>query len=195
VTTAQPYPVVNRIPEDQPFVVRHSRRKRGVLVGSVALALEVMMVGIAGLVLVGRAADGTGLEIGDALIALAGIAVVFAAVFGGFFLFQTSGGPVLAAGPAGLWIRTRPTRGQAIWLPWEAIALISRRRWGVEKMLVVRPRDRRAENLGVLTAFDGSIARAVYASGFTATINMADRPEAEILQAVAYFAANRVPLT
>ncbi|MEV0392198.1 hypothetical protein [Polymorphospora rubra] len=28
-----------------------------------------------------------------------------------------SGGPVLALSPAGLWIRTRPTRGQAVWLP------------------------------------------------------------------------------
>ncbi|WP_189040149.1 hypothetical protein [Micromonospora sonchi] len=106
-----------------------------------------------------------------------------------------SGGPVLALGPAGLWIRTRPTRGQAIWLPWEGIAQISRRRWSLEKMLVVKPRDTRAlQNLGAYTALDSAGLSAFYGSGLVATLNFADKSEAEILAAVAHFSAGRCPL-
>lgn len=106
-----------------------------------------------------------------------------------------SGGPVLAVGPAGLWIKTRPTRGQAIWLPWEGIAEISRRRWSLEKMIVVKPRDPRAENgLGAFTAVDSSLLKLFYGSGFTATLNFADKPEAEIISAINHFSAGRCPI-
>ena len=57
------------------------------------------------------------------------IAFLLVGLFGLQVWLLATGGPVLAVGPAGLWIKTRPTRGQAIWLPWEAIGLISRRRW------------------------------------------------------------------
>ncbi|MGX6602740.1 hypothetical protein ACWKSP_11460 [Micromonosporaceae bacterium Da 78-11] len=193
MTPAPPsFPVIRRIPTDQPFTVHPSLRKRLVVFGGVWATVAVLLLCIFGLASVGDDVENTG-----ALFAVwAVIVVFFGAVVFPVVWSISSGGPVLALGPAGLWIKTRPTRGQAIWLPWEAVALISRRRWSFEKMLVVQPRDPRAGgNLGAFTAIDASLTKAFYGSGFTATLNMADRTEAEILQAVAYFAANRVPLT
>jgi hypothetical protein len=181
---AQQYPVVPRIPTDQPFVVNVSVRKWGLRLGLLAGVLVVMFLCLAGL--------GPG---GDGSLVLVGMALLVALLVGLQIWRVTSGGPVLAAGPAGLWIRTRTSRGQAIWLPWEAIALISRRRWMFDKMLVVQPHDPRVgQGLGVRTALSSFNMSTVYGDGFVATLTMADRKEAEILQAIAYYAANRVHL-
>jgi len=132
-----------------------------------------------------------------AALGFLGCLVVSIAGLMGFQLWLVaSGGPVLAVGPAGMWIKTRPTRGQAIWLPWEGIAHISRRRWSLEKMVVVKPRDPRVgSNLGSFTALDSSMLQLFYGSGFTATLNFADKPEAEIMAAIAHFSAGRCHIT
>jgi hypothetical protein len=181
--------VVPRIPEDQPFIVRPSVRKRVIFFGGFLLVLLVVLGCVLGLGAIGSP-NAVGL-----LVLFFVIAAAFAGLFGlQIWLFAT-GGPVLAVGPAGLWIKTRPSRGQAIWLPWEAVGRISRRRWSFEKMLCVAPRDPRAgQQLGAFTAFDSMVTQAAFGTGFTATLNFADRSEQEILQAVAYFAAGRVPL-
>ena len=90
----------------------------------------------------------------------------------------TSGGPVLAVGPRGLWIKTRPTRGQAMWLPWEAIARIYRRRWSLEKMVCVQPPDPRVgSGLGSYTAVDSAANRCLPAAfPFPADDNLVTRP-------------------
>jgi hypothetical protein len=181
--------VVPRIPEDQPFIVRPNLTKRIAVIGGIAGGLVLFLGCVFGL---GAIGSGNGLALFGAWLM---ITLLFVALFGFQIWLLTSGGPVLAVGPAGLWIKTRPTRGQAIWLPWESIAGISRRRWSLEKMLAVRPRDPRAEqNLGVFTAIDSGIQKAFFGTGFTATLNFADKKEDEILQAVAYFANGRVPL-
>ena len=186
----QPYPVVPRIPEDQPFIVRPSLRKRAVVLGGFVLALLAFLGCVLGL---GAIGSGNGLAL---LVVFLVIAVFFVGLVGLQVWLLATGGPVLAVGPAGLWIKTRPSRGQAIWLPWEAIGMISRRRWSFEKMLCVAPRDPRAkQKLGAFTAFDSMVTQAAFGTGFTATLNFADRSEQEILQAVAYFAGGRVPLT
>jgi hypothetical protein len=186
-TPTQPYPVARRIPADQPYVVHISIKKWGLRAGLGGGMLVLIFLCLAGL----AAADaGWG-----AALALAGFALAVAGLIGLQVWRLVSGGPVLAAGPAGLWIRTRMGRGQAIWLPWEAIALISRRRWMFDKMLVVQPHDPRVtKGLGARTAFSSLNSSAVYGDGFLASLTMADRKEAEILQAVAHFAANRVHL-
>jgi hypothetical protein len=191
-----PPPVVKRIPDDQPFVLRPSAKKRLLLFGGVVLFVLLLLGCPAGLAL-SRGAGGS--SSGGAIVFAVAMAVILLAL-GATFALQlyliTSGGPILAAGPAGLWIKTRPTRGQAIWLPWEAIGLISRRRWSFEKMLCVAPRDPRAtQQLGAFTAFDSVVTQAAFGTGFTATLNFADKSEQEILQAVAHFAAGRVQLT
>jgi len=185
----QPYPVVPRIPEDQPFIVRPSVRKRALVFGGLIAALMAFLGAVLGLAAIGS-------ENGLALLVLfLVIALAFVGLIGLQIWLLATGGPVLAVGPAGLWIKTRPSRGQAIWLPWEAIGMISRRRWSFEKMLCVAPPDPGAgQQLGAFTALDSMVNQAAFGTGFTATLNFADRSEQEILQAVAHFAAGRVQL-
>ncbi|MGN9906262.1 hypothetical protein ACTMTJ_01800 [Phytohabitans sp. LJ34] len=182
-----PPPVTKRIPEDQPFVARHSVKKRVLLVGGIFGGIAFVLAAC------------IGVSSGEALVALATFGC-FAAFFGLVFGLQiwllASGGPVLAIGPAGLWIKTRPTRGQAIWLPWEAIERVYQRRWAFDKNLCVKPRDpRTGANLGAFTALDSGMQQMVFGTGFTAPLNFADRPEAEIIAAVAHFSGGRMHVT
>jgi hypothetical protein len=182
-------PVTKRIPEDQPFVVRASAAKRSLQFGAILL---VVLVPVVCIVALGTADTGSA----GPVAAIFGIIVVF---LGGLFGLQiyllTSGGPVLAVNPAGIWIKTRPTRGQAIWLPWEMVERIYRRRWSFDKMICVKPRDPRVgANLGAFTAFDSGVQQLFFGSGFTATANFADKPEAEIISALRHFAAGRCPV-
>ncbi|MEU7930990.1 hypothetical protein [Micromonospora echinofusca] len=192
-----PPPVTRRIPEDQPFVVRPNVAKRGLLMMGVALVLILPIACCAGLGVVNSADPQLRSRSVVGVLALVGCLLALIALPLGIQLWLIgSGGPVLALGPAGLWIRTRPTRGQAIWLPWEGVAQISRRRWSLEKMLVVTPRDARAlRHLGAFTALDGAALNAFYGSGLVATLNFADRPEAEIMAAVVHYSAGRCQLT
>jgi hypothetical protein len=189
----QPPPVTRRIPEDLPFVVRNSIRKRATLWGALVGGIGLFFGCGAGVV-ASSAPDGGGFGWLVGLIAFLVIVVLFGGVFSLQLWIIATGGPVLAASPAGMWIKTRPTRGQAIWLPWEGIAQISRRRWSFEKMVVVKPRDPRAtSHLGAYTAVDSSMLQLFYGSGFTATVNFADKPEAEIMSALSQLAAGRTP--
>jgi hypothetical protein len=176
-------------------VVRPNALKRGLLLGAVAL---LPLSSIACVVGVGVLSSDTS-DSGSVLAPLAffGCLLVLIAASLGFQLWLiASGGPLMAVGPAGMWIKSRPTRGQAIWLPWEGIAHISRRRWSLEKMVVVKPRDPRADsNLGAFTAVDAGLLKLFYGSGFTATLNFADKPEAEIMAAITHFSAGRCPIT
>ncbi|MFE0589593.1 hypothetical protein [Micromonospora echinospora] len=192
-----PAPTAKRIPEDQPFVVRPSVAKRGLVMGAVALVLLSPIVCLAGLGLAGSADPDMR---ANAALGIAGIFVCLLAAIGlplGIQLWLiASGGPVLALSPAGLWIRTRPTRGQAVWVPWEAVGQIRRRRWSLEKMLVVQLRDpRMLQNLGAYTALDSSMLNAFYGSGLVSTLNFADRSEQEIVAAVTHYSAGRCPIT
>ncbi|MGB2568279.1 hypothetical protein ACPFP2_07505 [Micromonospora citrea] len=188
-----PAPVTKRIPEDQPFVVRPNVARRALVMGGVVSVLLVPIVCVLGVGVLGGTDGQARGGVVAGLLAMVGCVLVLVAVPLAVQLWLIgSGGPVLALGPAGLWIRTRPTRGQAVWLPWEAVAQISRRRWSLEKMLVVKPYDERAlQNLGTFTALDSGLLSAFYGSGLVATLNFADRPESEILAAVAHFSAGR----
>ena len=183
----QPTPVTKRIPEDQPFIARHSIKKRVLLFGGIGGGFSLVFAGC------------IGVSSGEALVALGVFgffAVIFGLIFGLQFWLLASGGPVLAIGPAGLWIKTRPTRGQAIWLPWEAIERVYKRRWAFDKMLCVKPRDpRTGANLGAFTALDSGMQQLMFGTGFTAPLNFADRPEEEIVGAVAHFSGGRVHVT
>ncbi|MGR6322057.1 hypothetical protein Q2K19_15380 [Micromonospora soli] len=175
-----------RIPEDLPFVSRPSLRKRALALGAVTLVI--------GLVLacpIGAAASGPNGDLA-LLWMIPVIMLLFFLPVGLQLWLVSSGGPVLAVGPEGLWIKTRPTRGQAIWLPWAAIDRIYLRRWGLEKMLCVKPRDPRVgSGLGAFTAVDAGMTQAFFGTGFTATVNYADHSEDEIMRAVVGYAAGR----
>ncbi|MGY0007981.1 hypothetical protein, partial [Micromonospora sp. I033] len=179
-------PTAKRIPEDLPFVVRPSLGKRALTLGLVTLVVGLVIACPIGLA-ASSESGGAGL-----LFIVPVVMLVFAVPVGLQLWLVSSGGPVLALGPAGLWIKTRPTRGQAIWLPWEAIERIYPRRWGLEKMLCVKPRDPRVgSGLGAFTALDSGMQQAFFGTGFTATLNHADRSEDEIMRAVVGYAAGR----
>ncbi|WP_433531495.1 hypothetical protein ACQPYA_05165 [Micromonospora sp. CA-263727] len=168
-------------------MVRPDVAKRGLLFLGFALTLNLPIALLVGVRLL--PGDATLLGILGALGCLLALTCV---PLGLQLWLIGSGGPVLAFGPAGLWIRTRPTRGQAVWLPWAAVAQISRRRWGLERMLVVTLHDPRVlRNLGAYTALDSGMLTTIYGSGLVATLTFADRPEAEIVAAVAYHSAGR----
>jgi len=189
--------VAKRIPENEPFVVRPNIAKRALLSAGIVLIVLLPVAFLAGLGILSssepevRSAAAVGL-LGLFVCLLTAIALPL-----GIQLWLIgSGGPVLALSPAGLWIRSRPTRGQAIWMPWEAVAHISRRRWSLEKMVVVTPRDpRMLQHLGGITRVDSAALSLFYGSGLAATLNFADRPEAEIMGAIVHYSAGRCPIT
>jgi len=182
-------PVAKRIPENLPFVVYPSLAKRLLQLGGLALFVLLIGVCVVVLSLASRSSDHTVqiATIFPMLIGAVGIAVQLYLI--------VSGGPVLAADHVGLWIKTRPTRGQAIWLPWEGIERIYRRRWALEKNVCVKARDPRATaNLGAFTAFDASMQRLVFGGDFSATLVFANRSEQEIMTAIAQLSAGRCPI-
>ncbi|MEV0393405.1 hypothetical protein [Polymorphospora rubra] len=182
-----PVPVTKRIPEDQPFIVRASAGKRILQFG--LLTLFVLAAPGCSLGLLAFTSGESALPI---LGILGALAVFMGLLFGLQVYLLVSGGPVLAVGPAGLWIKTRPTRGQAVWLPWEAIEQIYTRRWAFDKNVCVKPRDpRTGGNLGAFTAVDSGMQQLVFGTGFTAPLAFADRPEREIMGAIVHFSAGR----
>lgn len=184
------------IPEDQPFVVRPNLAKRALIFGGLTLLFSIPVAACASLSILDSADPDLRENAAFGILGLLGCLLALSAIPIGIQLFLIGRHPVLALSPAGLWIRTRPTRGQAVWLPWEAIAQISRRRWTFEKMLVVKPHDPRIlPKAGFYTALDSAALSALHGSGLVATLNFADKSEAEILAAVAHFSANRCHLT
>ena len=180
-------PTAKRIPENQPYVVRNSAPKRLLQFGALGL-LVLLFVGCP----MGFAAAEGGAVV--LLVMLVFLLFVFGLI--GFQMWLiTSGGPVLALNPDGVWIKTRPTRGQAIFLPWYAVEQVYRRRWGVEKMVCVKPKDPRTDaNLGAFTAVESSMQKLFFGTGFTAPLTFADRSENEIMGAIAHYAAGRAYL-
>lgn len=184
---APPAAVVKRIPEDQPFLVRPSIAKRCIQFGGLGLVLLVLLGCPLGLAI----SDGGGT--GALVVGLVLLVVLFGGLFGLQIYLLTSGGPSLGVNPAGVWVKTRPTRGQAVFLPWQAIERVYRRRWGIDKVICVKPRDpRSADNLGTFTAIDSSMQQLLFGTGFTAPLTFGDRPEQEVMAAIAHFAAGRV---
>jgi hypothetical protein len=177
-------------------VARPSAVKRALVMVPIAVAVLLVIGCPAALVLTAGGPNHTSGDIVALVALMSCLVVVLGSALAVQIFLVSSGGPVLAAGPAGLWIKTRPTRGQAIWLPWEGIEQIRRRRWGLDKMVVVKPRDPRVEgSLGAFTAVDSAMLKLFYGSGFTATLNFADRSEDEILAALREFSAGRTPIS
>ena len=95
-------PVTKRIPEDQPFILR-AVPASGRWCSAALLLFLVLLLGCP----LGLAASESG-EVGPVLALLGIFVLFFGAVLGLQLYLLVSGGPVLAAGPQGLWIKTRP---------------------------------------------------------------------------------------
>lgn len=178
-------------------MVRASAGKRALRYGGITLVAVGLVACLVGAVMAFSPEPESGGEVVRAMVTAAGVPLLLLSVGMGLQTWLiVSGGPVLALSPAGVWIRTRASRGQAIWLPWEGIEHISRRRWSVEKFLVVKPRDpRTVQDLGAFTTAEMGPLLGYLGSPLIATLNTADKSEAEILAAVAHFSAGRVPVT
>lgn len=186
-----PYYRVARIPADQPLVVQPSVGRQWLMAGPLTIG-TFALIGL-------TAAPWVAGSVGTGPVEVVAVTGCFA-VFGVLLAWlqvalQHRAGPVLAAGPAGLWIRLRPMRAPGIWLPWEAVAEVYRRAWWPERYLCVRTYDPRVgQDLGGLGGLDASVNKSVFGTGLLVSLSTADRPEDEIAAALAHFAAGRVPL-
>jgi hypothetical protein len=62
-------------------------------------------------------------------------------------------------------------------------------------MVCVKPRNPGISgSLGGFTALDAGMQRLFFGTGFTAPLTFANRPEQEIMGAIAHFSAGRCPL-
>ncbi|SNT65287.1 hypothetical protein SAMN05421812_12155 [Asanoa hainanensis] len=172
-TPAYPPPPVetaDRVPDDQPFVLRLDLRKR-ILPPAAILLFILCLVGAATF-----AEGGTG---GPVFVLFVVLTVV-----AGVQVYREASGPVLAVNAAGVWIRRRRNRRQAVFLPWAAIERVYVARRGFERLFHVRPRDPRAA-LGLTSAlFQGGV--------LTASLTFGDRPAPAVLAAIEQFSAGQV---
>ena len=177
--------LITRIPDNLPFVVRPNGLKRGL---TIFLVLVLPVLVVAGVAAALYEVDTTGW----ALLGVTMLALVL--LFGGELWSNVRGGPMLALAPDGLWVRTRPTRRQAVWLPWEGITGITQESRGLEKVLVVRPQDPRVYRGadGQLT-IDPALFTALLGADPVASVRFADKPQAEIVAALRHFSGGRFP--
>ncbi|MEV0134343.1 hypothetical protein AB0H83_38520 [Dactylosporangium sp. NPDC050688] len=133
-----PPPPRRRIPEDLPFVVRRSTGKVALLYGAIYFMCWVLVTVQVAVSLLTDSPDSTG---GDTVAAVAvGVCglVVFGAMVAITVRLVVGNGPVLALDHAGLWVKNSTGMfARAVWLPWESVEQVRRRRVVIFRMLVV----------------------------------------------------------
>src|SRR5689334_16225013 len=161
--------LVDRIPDDQPLVLRHRASRFLAVYGPLSVGVPLALV-LAGAVFL-MSQDGFefrhigwGGLVPSAIIIMGGLAQVGIALG-----FNLPGGPVLAAGHQGVWIRARKWRGRSVFLPWPAVAHIYTRRWFWDRAVCVQPYDGRAgADAGTWARVDMGVQRALFGSPLTA---------------------------
>lgn len=121
-------------PEGAPFVVRVSKVRRLAWIGLVTGA-TALVGGGAAVALVGGL-TGSAAAAGQLAVLLAGLLVMaWLVALPAVALLQVH--PVLAIGPAGIWIAAGPVWRAPVWLPWEAVDQISVHRRGLAPVVWV----------------------------------------------------------
>ncbi|GAA3196942.1 hypothetical protein ACFO1B_00905 [Dactylosporangium siamense] len=161
-----------QIPGDLPFVVRRSAGRLSVSMGSVFALIWALLTGqLAFGLLAGESQDRTG---GDVVAVVVGgfcAAVIFAVAALIVVRIILSNGPVLALDHSGLWIKnSQAVWGKAVWIPWESVERVARRRFLGARMIAV---------------FAGRVR-------YLAPLRLNDRTESEILGALAQFGGRSV---
>jgi hypothetical protein len=106
-----------------------------------------------------------------------------------------SGGPYLAAGPAGIWVRARKWPARSVFLPWSMVARVYPRRWLFDRLICVQAVDPRAgAGAGVLAQLDMGMQRLLFGAGFTASAFYCERGTDEVLAALRDLSGGRVPV-
>ena len=190
-TVPSPYQTAKRIPDGLPFTIRPSIGRVLLWQGGV---MAIVLLPIVCCFAVGVSnTNGMSSEDATQLLLIASIPLLFALLMVGFMVYvATSGGPTLAADEHGVWIRARKWPVKAIWLPWEAIARVYTRRWGIDKAVCIQPHDPRAgSGTGMWSAVDQGMAQVLLGSKFNASTVFGDKREPEIMAAMAHFARGR----
>lgn len=170
-----------RIPEDLPFVIR-PRASRWLLLFVVPLVL--LLAPTVYLFVSGRFAT--------ALLVLVITTAAYVVGFGFRIFTQVTGGPLLAADRSGVWVRAQKWPVKAMQVPWELVAEIRPKRWFVEHVLCVIPRDERVGKLNeAWSAIDQARTTAFFGVPLTASIAFGDRSPTEALQALADLSLGR----
>lgn len=181
---------MERIPEDAPLVLRPSKRRLGryyaISVVLIALLPCCFFFSLAAIADLGR-----------------NFAIIAVVLFAPFVLMsigvliwrvlaEVNSGPTLAADTDSLWIHARKWPVRPRRLRWEQIAWIAVRRHGVDRAVCVMPRfelpapdqDRRERN-------QMRRQMKVFGAPYTASLTWGDRPETEVMAALAQLAAGR----
>ena len=192
MVSTPPLPLTERIPTDLPLVVHHNVRRRLLVYGLAYFAWCLVLLGLAALLALLAADRGViaVVVVGACLIPVAGF------LLGVYLWALASRGPVLAAGPAGMWIKCRSLPVRAVWLPWEAIERVSRSRWwAFERMIKVWPRDPDIRRqLGPTSTFDATIGWWYFGPPLSAMLSFTDRSESAVLAAIAQYSAGQFPI-
>jgi len=182
-----PYVVVGRIPETESYVVGINKAKMSAVWGSVVAFTVLLWI-----VLISYTSATTETMNPLSIMGLPALISIGANCF--IWYVALSGGPQLAVNPHGLWIRARKWPVKVLFLPWESIGRIYIRRAGLgDRWLCVLPKDPRVgSGLGAFASVDQALQRTLTGAKLTASVRFADRPEPEIMGAIAHFAAGRV---
>lgn len=191
-----PVPVlVDRIPEDQPLVLRPRLSRFVAVFGTAYIGIPVVLYG--GVTLFLLATDGLVSWDTAAILLLPGaMSVVFGLLqLALMAFFGMSGGPYLAAGPAGVWVRARKWPVKAVYLPWPLVARVYPRRWLWDRMICVLAHDTRAgANAGAWARVDMGVQRALFGSRLTASTYYCGRRADDVLTHLYHLSAGRVPI-
>jgi hypothetical protein len=161
-----------QIPSDLPFVVRRSAGRVSALLGSMFAVIWVLLTGqLAVGLLAGESPDRTG---GDVIAVVAGGLcglVLFGAAAAIAVRIILARGPVLALDHSGLWVKnSQAVWGRAVWVPWESVERVTRRRFLGTRMIAV----------------------AAGGARYLVPLRLNDRTEAEIIGAVGQFGGRSV---
>ncbi|MGH3095454.1 MAG: hypothetical protein ACRDMV_05570, partial [Streptosporangiales bacterium] len=181
-TEAPELPTAKRVPDDLPLVIR-PRVSRWILLFVTGLLAVVVVPTTVVLASTGWPA---------ALLTLVGTLLGYTLLCSFVIYTQASGGPLLSADRDGVWIRARKWPVKAVRVPWELIAEIRTKRWLVEKVLCVVPRDDRVGRFNDLwSAGDQMMNSAYFGTPLTASVVYGDTSEGEALRRLAELSAGR----
>jgi hypothetical protein len=186
---------VRRIPDGEPLVLR-PRLSRFILVfGAIYIGIPLVLFLVLGGVLIATSGSHW-----SEIMPILGIAAAVAILLGALQLlmmaaFGMSGGPYLAAGPAGIWVRARKWPAKSVFLPWPAVARVYPRRWLFDRAICVQAADPRAgTDAGALARLDMGLQRMLFGARLTASTFYCGRRADEVLAELHRLSGGRVPI-
>lgn len=176
-----PLPTAKRIPSDLPFVVNP---RVGIWYLLYLIPLLILLAPAVYLLATGHVAWG--------LIVLVLTIAAYVCAFGFRLVVLAWSGPLLAADRNHLWVQARKWPVLSVRIPWELVAEIRVRRWFLEKVVCVIPRDPRIARMdGMWSSIDQARTSAFFHSRLTASTRFGDKSAETTLRALADLAAGR----